>query len=130
MIKIEMSTEDLMVTVIVVKMGNDVNISILGGDKPHIGAIALAVPREHFSENEKTSVSVSLLTVTGQKEDEIVMPVAKKISRSFNSSVVVSCGIHKDNITLKEIRTFVDLVNKATEEFIDKFKGLWDKLIS
>ena len=56
MIKIEKSTEDLKVTFIVVKMGNDMNISILGGDKPHIGAIALAVPREHFSENEKTSV--------------------------------------------------------------------------
>ena len=78
--------------------------------------------------DNEISTSLSLLTVTGHKEDEIDMPVAKKISKAFNSIVVVSCGIHKDNITLKEIKAFVDLVDDATEELILEWQiknGQW-----
>ena len=44
MINISKSINGLNISLFAVRMGNDFNISILGGDDPQIGAVALAVP--------------------------------------------------------------------------------------
>lgn len=122
-ITINKKYNDLKISLIAVKMGEDFNISILGGDKPHIGAVALAIPRSSLANSEEVSATASLLTVIGHKEDEVVLPVAKKIAKSLNSIVVVSCGIHKDDITISEIKIVMKLVNEAVDEFIEKCKS-------
>lgn len=122
-ITINKKYNDLKISLIVVKMGEDFNVSILGGDKPHIGAVALAIPRSSLANSEEVSATASLLTVIGHKEDEVVLPVAKKIAKSLNSIVVVSCGIHKDDITISEIKIVMKLVNEAVDEFIEKCKS-------
>lgn len=122
-ITINKKYNDLKISLIAVKMGEDFNISILGGDKPHIGAVALAIPRSSLANSEEVSATASLLTVIGHKEDEVVLPVAKKIAKSLNSIVVVSCGIHKDDITISEIKMVMKLVNEAVDEFIEKCKS-------
>lgn len=124
MIEITKTIGNLHIKLIAILMGSDINISILGGDKPHIGAVALAVSRASLSECKEISSSVSLITVTGHKEDEVVMKVAKRVSKEINSTVSVSCGIHKDNITLNEIKSVMDLVEDMTSEFIDKYRKI------
>lgn len=105
-----------------VKMGNDWNISIYGGDTPHIGAVALGIPRESLMDKNKISSSVSILTITGHKEDVIVQNVAKKISSTLNSTVVVSCGIHIDNITFDEIKSLNYVIDEIVNELIQNIK--------
>lgn len=106
------------VQLIAIKMGKDWNVSIFGGDKPHIGAVAMGVPRQSLSNDNKISASVSVLTVTGHKEDEVIVPITKKITSKANSIVAVSCGIHIDNIKNNQIKIIVDLINEAVDEFI------------
>ncbi len=103
-----------------IKMGKDWNISIYGGDTPHIGAIALGIPRPSLENKNKISSSVSVLTITGHKEDVIVQKVAKILSSTLNSTVVVSCGIHIDNITFNDIGNLNLLIDNLVDELISK----------
>ena len=103
-----------------IKMGKDLNISIYGGDIPHIGAIALGIPRPSLENKNKISSSVSVLTITGHKEDVIVQKVAKILSSTLNSTVVVSCGIHIDNITFNDIGNLNSLIDNLVDELISK----------
>ncbi len=103
-----------------IKMGKDWNISIYGGDIPHIGAIALGIPRPSLENNNKISSSVSVLTITGHKEDIIVQKVAKVLSSTLNSTVVISCGIHIDNITFNDIGNLNSLIDNLVDELISK----------
>ncbi|MDV4151132.1 hypothetical protein R0131_09800 [Clostridium sp. AL.422] len=103
-----------------VKMGNDWNISIYGGDIPHIGAIALGIPRPSLEDKNKISSSVSVLTITGHKEDVIVQKVAKVLSSALNSTIVVSCGIHFNNITFDDIQDLNVFIDNLIDELIYK----------
>lgn len=106
------------ITCSVIKMGNDFNISIYGGDMPHIGALALGIPRESLEDKNKISSSVSLLTITGHKEDSIVQRAAKKLSKELNSTISVCCGIHIENITFEDIKELDILIDELIDELI------------
>ena len=108
------------ITCSAIKMGKDLNISIYGGDTPHIGALALGIPRPSLEDKNKISSSVSVLTITGHKEDVIVQKVAKVLSSSLNRTVVVSCGIHIDNITFNDIENLNLLIDSLVDELISK----------
>lgn len=101
-----------------VKMGNDWNISIFGGHISHIGAVAIGIPRPSLEDKNKISSSVSLITVTGHKEDVIVQKCAKELSSKINSTVVVCCGIHIDNITFDEIMALGNIVDEIIHELV------------
>lgn len=101
-----------------IKMGNDWNVSIFGGDISHIGAVAIGIPRPSLKDKNKISSSVSLITVTGHKEDVLVQKYAKELSSKINSTVVVCCGIHIDNITFDEIIALGDVIDKIIDELI------------
>ena len=81
----------------VVRMGPDLCVGLSGGDAPHIGAVALAVPE---GESKGTA---SLLSVTGHKEGELAQKIALALAVHHRCRVSVSCGIHLDNATKKEI---------------------------
>ena len=102
------------------KMGNDWNISIYGGDIPHIGAIALGIPRPSLENKNKISSSVSVLTITGHKEDVIVQNVAKVLSSTLNSTVIVSCGIHINDISFDDIQNLNLVIDNLVNELISK----------
>ena len=82
--------------------GKDVSVSIYGGDKPHIGAVAVAVPRESLSGDGSISSSASVICIAGHKEDELARKVALKISAAWNCVVSVSVGIHIDDACLDD----------------------------
>ena len=102
------------------KMGNDWNISIYGGDIPHIGAIALGIPRPSLENKNKISSSVSVLTITGHKEDIIVQKIAKILSSTLNNTVVVSCGIHINDISFDDIQNLNLVIDNLVDELISK----------
>lgn len=100
----------------VTQLGQDLNINIYGGDIPHIGAVALGfmVPLPH--ELNKLTSSVSLLTVPGHKEDEIVQKAAKMLTKELNKTVVVCCGIHIKGITFDEINELNEIIFNLIDE--------------
>lgn len=106
----------------VIKMGSDLNITIEGGDIPHIGAVALGIPVELPHQINKMSSSVSLLTVPGHKEDEVVLKCAKRLAKELGVTVVVTCGIHIKNITFEDINDLMLLIDQLMSRTIEKLK--------
>lgn len=97
-------------------MGKDLCVVITGGERPHLGAVALGLVRFSLSDSSKNSASVSVLTVPGHKEDELARSIAQKITSKLGINTVVSCGIHVDNITITEI----NMVSRLTDKLSDK----------
>lgn len=118
MITINKKYKDHNITCICIKIGNDLNVSIFGGDKSHIGAVALAIPTPVLNNPDKISSTVSLLTVPGHKEDLLTQNTAKLICQHKKTTVVVSCGIHIKNINIEEIKKINSLVLEITNELI------------
>lgn len=84
-------------------VGEDLIVTIWGGTRPHIGAVAMAVPRSSLRNPDVTSATSSVLTRVGHKEDDIVKGISERLSSELGKVVVVSAGIHFDDITDDEI---------------------------
>jgi hypothetical protein len=89
-------------------LGEDLLTCLWGGTKPHIGAIALALPRASLADHTITSSTASVLTMLGHKEDGLVKAVAEQLSARLNKNVVVTAGIHWDHLDETAIREIED----------------------
>ena len=103
----------------IIPCGNDLLVCIEGGDSPHIGAVALGIPRPGLSNPTKTSASASVLCVTGHKEDELARSAALRLSSHYNCRVVITVGIHIDDAQPEDLAkletAFQKLLNKIAE---------------
>lgn len=99
-----------------IRMGRDWTVAITGGDQPHLGAAALGIPRPSLSDPHKRSASVSVLTVTGHKEDELARRAAYDLASLLDGVVLVSCGIHVHRVTASELQEVQNIVGELTAE--------------
>ena len=83
--------------------GKDISICISGGDEPHIGAVAVAVPRESLTGDGSNSASASVICITGHKEDEMVRRIALDLSSKWKCNVAVSAGVHINDANKDDI---------------------------
>ena len=91
------------VSACIVRCGKDVSLTVGGGEVPHLGASALAVPRPSLNDPEVCSASTSVLCVTGHKEDEFARVAAQKIASRLNCVVNVTAGIHIEQAQPEEL---------------------------
>lgn len=101
-------------------VGEDLCVIISGGDSPHIGCVTLSVPRPSLSDSNRNSATTSILNLIGHKDDEAAKYVSHTLSSKLNRNVVVTCGIHVDNITGEEINVTISLLNELTETLIEE----------
>lgn len=118
MIQLSTSYKNHTINCTALKIGNDYNISIFGGDIPHIGAIALGIPVMLPHNINKITSSASLLTVPGHKEETIALNSAKLLSKKLNTTVTVCCGIHIKNISKEEIVDITSTVDELIQKLI------------
>jgi gallate decarboxylase subunit D len=104
------------------EMGQDLLVSIWGGSRPHIGALAAAVPRPSLKDPKKWSATSSNYTFVGHKEDVLVRNVSEKLASGLKRNVVVVAGIHWDHVTAKEIQTIEDLTLKLSDRILKMLK--------
>jgi len=95
---------DLMVSV----TGDGLVAQLYGGDRPHVGAVAISLPRPSLSDAAKVSCNTSVIPILGHKDDEIAKPIAEEIARSFGKPVVVVAGLHVDNAGPEIIKKIVE----------------------
>lgn len=85
------------------QIGEDLLVTIYGGEIPHIGAVAAAHPRPSLKDPTRMSATASVICFTAHKEDELAKQAAEKLAAGLNTRVVVTAGIHWDNLSKKEI---------------------------
>ena len=88
-------------------IGEDVLVAIWGGEVPHIGAVAVAQPRPSLKDPRVTSASASVICLVGHKEDELVKAAAEILAAALETQVVVTAGIHWDNLAPDAIQRIV-----------------------
>lgn len=90
-------------------VGQDLSIQITGGERPHVGAVAVA-----WQKNE--DVVSSLLVVPGHRDGQIAADCARAICSVTGNTVTVQCGIHIDQATAAEIKVLSDHANQLIEQ--------------
>ncbi len=103
-------------------IGADLLVAIWGGERPHIGAVALAQPRPSMKDPGKNSATASVLCVVGHKEDEVVKKASEYLSAALNTRVTVAAGIHWDNLDEIAIRTVVDNIDALIRSMAQHLK--------
>lgn len=103
-------------------VGNDICVIVSGGDSPHIGAVALSIPRPGLKDPDSTSASTSVLTLTGHKDDELARLVSRELASKLNRNVITTCGIHLDDIEPKEINDVINIIMESVKTLVNYFK--------
>ncbi len=84
-------------------IGEDLVLSVQGGERPHIGCCVLAVPRESLTGDGTISSTSSVLNLTGHKDEVICRTLAEACCKKFQCTVVCTGGFHVDGITRRQL---------------------------
>lgn len=108
--KWELSTPESEYTVhsLSVLVGDDLLTCLWGGTRPHIGAVGVALPRPSLSNPLIPSSTSSVLTLLGHKEDTVVKAVSERLSARLGKNVVVTAGLHWDQLDEDAIKGIVE----------------------
>jgi hypothetical protein len=97
-------------------IGDDLLVAIWGGTKPHIGAVAVALPRPSIADPQVTSSTSSVFTLLGHKEDEVVKMVSEHLSARLEKNVVVTAGIHWDHLAKEAVEEILHHCQELADE--------------
>ena len=118
-VSVTTSEPDYVVEAEALRIGPDILVSVWGGERPHIGAVAAAQPRPSLTDPSKTSATASVLSYVGHKEDGVAKEMAEAISARFKTNAVVTAGIHWDDLPADDIQIIVDRCREITGKVID-----------
>lgn len=97
-------------------LGADVLVILSGGTKPHIGSIAVALPRPSLTDEEIVSSTSSVYNFLGHKDHVIAQRVAEMLSSRLNRNVVAVAGFHIDKITQDGITRVIENCDELAKE--------------
>ena len=104
------------VKLVAIKSGEDLTVIISGGENPHIGTIAVSIPRPSLKDSNKVSASTSVFTLTGHKEDELSKQIAESITKITKKITVVIVGLHIEKATSQDIEHLIQNTQKAVDK--------------
>ena len=116
---VSLSAGRITVEASVVRAGADLCIVLTGGDRPHIGTVTLSVPRPSLADATRTSATTSVLNLTGHKDGEAAQYLGQRLAAALGATVVVTGGIHVNDIRPDEIKTVLHLVDRLTTALVD-----------
>ena len=102
-------------------MGDDYLLSIWGGEA-HIGAVAMAQPRDSLKDPTKRSATASVFCYVGHKEDQLVKEVSERMASELDAKIVVAAGLHWDNLPSTGLEQVVKNVNALIMQIIKEMK--------
>ncbi len=119
---VEVSKGRFKIQGLVQEVGQDILVSMWGGTLPHIGAVGMATPRPSLKDPKKTRATSSTFTYVGHKEDAVVKRVSERLAARFKTNVVVTAGIHWDDLTSSEIQIIEHLTQKLSDQILKKLE--------
>jgi len=105
-------------------MGQDLAVTLSGGDRPHIGAVALSQARASLKGDGSLSATTSVLALLGHKEDDLARALAARLAAALGGAVTVACGIHLEGILPEELAQVPPLVEALTLELLRRVAEL------
>lgn len=105
---IELQGFDSKIEAVCVECGVDLIIVVGGGTRYHCGTVALTISMPSIKDPKKLTNSTYQVPVPGHKEEALAREGSLILSRALQRNVVMSVGIHVDNIAKDRIQYFVD----------------------
>ncbi|MTI81783.1 MAG: hypothetical protein FH758_13075 [Firmicutes bacterium] len=99
-------------------------IQLLGGEKPHVGAVVMSIPRPSLADQETVSCNSYVLPRMSHKDDEIAKPVAERLAVTLNQSVVVVAGLHVDEALPQDIELLFNNTYLAIDKLLAELTEL------
>jgi gallate decarboxylase subunit D len=99
-------------------IGNDLLVAVWGGTRPHIGAVGIALPRPSLADPRRWSATSSNFTFAGHKEDLLVKEISETLAAALHKNVVVTAGIHWDDLPPRDLATVQDLVRRLVKTIL------------
>jgi len=93
---------------------------LIGGEEPHVGGVALAVPRPSLT-GEGWSSDCYLIPVPKHKDIELASPLAELLARVVCQPVVITAGVHTDALTTDELSEIRENYKQLTERVTQNF---------
>lgn len=106
-----------------IQAGTDLVMVLTGGDKPHAGAVAVAIPRPCLADPQATSATTSIIALTGHKDDELAKPLAAEAARCLGRVVVAVAGVHVENATACQIAEVAEAASHLGRKAIADLAG-------
>lgn len=104
-------------------IGDDICIIIAGGDKPHIGCVALSISRESLKDENCGSYTTSVLNLSGHKDEQVARYVAEQVVKALGKNVVIIGGIHVNDIDPQEMDFILNSLDDIAEGIIHQQYG-------
>ena len=105
-------------------LGSDLLVILSGGTKPHIGSIAVALPRPSLANEEIVSSTSSVYNFVGHKDHVIAQRIAEELSSRLNRHVVAVAGFHIDEISEEGIARVIENCDGLAQEIYKEVAGL------
>ncbi len=107
----------------VCQIGEDVVVLVSGGEKPHVGAVAVGIPRPSLEDPGVVSSTASVFALVGHKEDDVAKIIARKMAALLNKNTVVTVGIHVDNINAEGIKLIQENCDKVVKRILQHYRA-------
>lgn len=121
LIQITKEAKGIKLDITVLPTEEGLTVTVYGGDKPHVGAVAIGLPRPSLADPSKTSATASVFALVGHKDDEIAKPVAEMLAAKLRKPIVVVAGVHLVSPSTEQINTVMELIPKVSEEILQHF---------
>ncbi len=105
---------------VAVATGAGAIVTLTGGERPHVGAVGLGVPRPSLRNGKRTSASSSVFAITGHRDDALAKPLAELIASRLNQVAVVVVGVHVDQAGPDDIARLSEHTRQAAERLLDR----------
>ena len=115
---------DYKVEAVCVNVGPDLVVVVGGGSGYHVGATSLTISMPSIKDAGKLTNSTYQVPVPGHKEEGLARESSLLLSRSLKRNVLVSVGIHEDNIARQNISLYVDCFNRLIEQILRAYQDL------
>ena len=97
-------------------IGTDLLVVVSGGDAPHIGSVAVALPRPSLHKRRIMSATSSVYNLPGHKDQVIAQRVSEALASKLDCTVVVTAGFHRDGISREGIKRVVENADKLAQK--------------
>ena len=97
-------------------IGTDLLVVVSGGDAPHIGSVAVALPRPSLHDRRIMSATSSVYNLPGHKDQVIAQRVSEALASQLNCTVVATAGFHRDGISREGIKRVVENADKLAQK--------------
>jgi gallate decarboxylase subunit D len=93
-------------------------VNLVGGDVPHIGAVAVSIPRPSLAQPGRRSATTSVFALVGHKEDELARPLATNLARALGLTTVVVAGVRIHRARAADVLKVFENAGRALQAII------------